>query len=141
VYAAEQTRDRADHKLGSLPLPGDVHGQAVTEVLYKREFAMNRKNLIVASLLGLMLIGCTSTRTQESTGEYFDDTTITTKVKSKLLLASDTTGTAISVETFKGTVQLSGFVKTELEKQRAEEIAKTVGGVKAVENRISIRGS
>jgi osmotically-inducible protein OsmY len=102
---------------------------------------MNRRNLIIAAFLGTVLIGCTSTRTQESTGEYIDDTTITTKVKSKLMLAKDTTGTAINVETFKGIVQLSGFVKTEQEKQRAEEITRTVGGVKEVENKISIRGT
>lgn len=102
---------------------------------------MTRRNLIAAALLGIVLVACTSTRTQESTGEYIDDTTITTKVKSKLLLDKDTTGTAIAVETFKGIVQLSGFVKTEQEKQRAEEIARTVGGVKEVENKISIRGT
>ncbi len=102
---------------------------------------MNRRNLIIAAFLGVTMMGCASTQTQESTGEYIDDTTITTKVKSKLLLSKDTTGTAISVETFKGIVQLSGFVKSEQEKQRAEEIANTVGGVKKVENKISIRGT
>ena len=102
---------------------------------------MNKRNFIIATFLGIALIGCASTRTQESTGEYFDDTTITTKVKSKLLIDSDTTGTAISVETFKGIVQLGGFVKTEQERQRAGEIAKAVEGVKRVDNKISIRGS
>lgn len=91
--------------------------------------------------MGITLVGCAGSKTQESTGEYFDDTTITTKVKSKLLLSKETTGTAISVETFKGIVQLSGFVKSEQEKKRAGDIAKTVDGVKRVENKISIRGS
>ncbi len=102
---------------------------------------MNRRNLIIGALLGIALVGCAGTQTQESTGEYFDDTTITTKVKSKLLLSKETTGTAISVETFKGIVQLSGFVKSEQEKKRAGEIAEAVDGVKKVENKISIRGS
>lgn len=102
---------------------------------------MNRRNLIIGVLLGITLVGCAGTRTQESTGEYVDDTTITTKVKSKLLLSKETTGTAISVETFKGIVQLSGFVKSEQERKRAGEIAKAVDGVKRVENKISIRGS
>ncbi|MGB5352411.1 MAG: BON domain-containing protein, partial [Woeseia sp.] len=63
------------------------------------------------------------------------------KVKSQLLLSKDTTGTAISVETFKGIVQLGGFVKTTEEKMRAGEIASAVAGVKRVENKISIRGT
>jgi osmotically-inducible protein OsmY len=108
---------------------------------YQPEIVMNRRNLIIGAFLGIALIGCASTRTQESTGEYIDDTAITTKVKSKLLLAKDTTGTAISVETFKGVVQLSGFVRSEHERLRAGEIAETVEGVKRVENKISIRGS
>ncbi|MGB5246380.1 MAG: BON domain-containing protein, partial [Woeseia sp.] len=82
---------------------------------------MNKRNFIIAAFMGIVLIGCASTRTQESTGEYIDDTTITTKVKSQLLLSKDTTGTAISVETFKGIVQLGGFVKTTEEKMRAGE--------------------
>lgn len=102
---------------------------------------MNKRNLLVAVLVGLSLVGCASTSTQESTGEYIDDTAITTKVKSKLLLDKETSGTAISVETFKGIVQLSGFVKSSQEKQRAGEIASAVDGVKRVENKISIRGS
>ncbi|MGB5247548.1 MAG: BON domain-containing protein, partial [Woeseia sp.] len=61
--------------------------------------------------------------------------------KSQLLLSKDTTGTAISVETFKGIVQLGGFVKTTEEKMRAGEIASAVAGVKRVENKISIRGT
>jgi hyperosmotically inducible periplasmic protein len=141
LYAAAQTPCRADNKLRTSLLPGRVSGQAVTEMFYHLELLMNRRNLIIAAFVGITLIGCASTRTQESTGEYIDDTTITTKVKSKLLLAKDTTGTAISVETFKGIVQLSGFVKSDQERQRAGEIAKSVAGVRRVENKISIRGS
>lgn len=141
LYAAAQTRCRAHHKLHSFLALGRAIGQAVTEMPYQLELVMNKRNFIIAAFLGIVLIGCAATTTQESTGEYIDDTTITTKVKSKLLLAKDTTGTAISVETFKGIVQLSGFVKSDQERQRAEEIAKSVDGVKRVENKISIRGS
>jgi hyperosmotically inducible periplasmic protein len=103
---------------------------------------MNKRNLLFASLVALVVAsGCAGSRTQESTGEYVDDTTISTKVKSKLLVDEDASGLAINVETFKGVVQLSGFVKSEEEKQRAEEIAEGVDGVKRVENRISVRGS
>jgi osmotically-inducible protein OsmY len=89
----------------------------------------------------VVAVGCAGSRTQESTGEYLDDAAISTKVKSKLLVDENASGLAINVETFKGVVQLSGFVKSELEKQRAEEIATGVDGVRRVENRISVRGS
>lgn len=102
---------------------------------------MNHRNLFIAVFAAIILVGCAGSRTQESTGEYIDDATITTKVKTQLLLSEDTSGTAISVETFKGIVQLSGFVKSDQEKRRAEEIAGSIDGVKRVENKISIRGS
>ena len=102
---------------------------------------MKQRNLIIAVLTAVILMGCAGSRTQESTGEYIDDATITTKVKSQLLMSEDTSGMAISVETFKGIVQLSGFVKSDQQKRRAEEIAKATDGVIRVENKISIRGS
>jgi osmotically-inducible protein OsmY len=101
----------------------------------------NRKILFAALATMLVAVGCAGSRTQESTGEYIDDATITTKVKSKLLADEDASGLAINVETFKGTVQLSGFVKSEQEKEHAEVIAESVDGVQRVENRISVRGS
>jgi osmotically-inducible protein OsmY len=102
---------------------------------------MNKRNLSIAAIITILALGCAGTPTQESTGEYIDDAAISSKVKSELLTSEDTSGTAITVETFKGTVQLSGFVKSAQEKRRAEEIARSVDGVKRVENRISVRGS
>jgi osmotically-inducible protein OsmY len=102
---------------------------------------MNKRNLSIAAIITILELGCAGTPTQESTGEYIDDAAISSKVKSELLISEDTSGTAITVETFKGTVQLSGFVKSAQEKRRAEEIARSVDGVKRVENRISVRGS
>ncbi len=96
----------------------------------------------LATILTLIILaGCAGTRTQESAGEYVDDVAITTKVKSKLLASPDTKGTAISVETFKGTVQLSGFVDTAMEKRKAEEIAADTDGVARVDNKITVKGS
>ncbi len=141
LYATAQTPCQAGNNLCALFSLDRVDGHIVTDIFYQLELVMNRRNIIVAAFLGIVLIGCASTRTQESTGEYIDDTAITTKVKSKLLLSKDTSGTAISVETFKGIVQLSGFVKSEQERKRAGEIANTVTGVKRVENKISIRGT
>lgn len=104
---------------------------------------MNKPNpmkvwLILAALL-LALAGCAGSRTQESTGEYIDDSVITTKVKSAF--ASDQTVDAINIQvtTFKATVQLSGFAKSRQEINRAVELARGVEGVKAVKNSIQLR--
>ncbi|MGQ0793251.1 MAG: BON domain-containing protein [Deltaproteobacteria bacterium] len=90
--------------------------------------------LVVASL-----ISCAGTRTRESTGEYIDDTAITTKVKAALLADPEVSGLAISVETFKGVVQLSGFVDSKAHGQRAVEIARSIKGVKGVKNNTSLK--
>lgn len=87
----------------------------------------------------LVLAGCAATPTQESTGEYLDDTTITTKVKTALLNDPQVSGLAINVETFKGTVQLSGFANSEDESQRAAELARSVDGVQSVRNDIRLK--
>ena len=95
---------------------------------------------IIASLiLALALAACAGTRQQESTGEYIDDSTLTTKVKAVLLDDPMVSGLAVNVETFKGVVQLSGFVKTRAERDRAVELARKVGGVRQVKNDILIR--
>lgn len=86
-----------------------------------------------------LLAGCAATPTRESTGEYIDDSAITTKVKSALLGAKDVEGTAIKVETFRGVVQLSGFVRTGAERERAAEIARSVKGVKGVTNDVIVK--
>ena len=82
---------------------------------------------------------CASTSTQESTGEYIDDSVITTKVKS--LLANDDflKSFQISVETYKGTVQLSGFVNSQQAVDKASEIARSVKGVTSVKNDLIVK--
>jgi hyperosmotically inducible protein len=95
--------------------------------------------LITCVILALALAACAATRQQESTGEYFDDSTLTAKVKAVLLDDPLVSGLAVNVETFKGVVQLSGFVKTRAERDRAVDLARKVGGVKQVKNDILIR--
>jgi hyperosmotically inducible periplasmic protein len=96
--------------------------------------------LLVAVALAVVLLGgCAATPTQESTGEYVDDTALTTKVKTALLQDPEVSGLAINVETFKGEVQLSGFANTEAERQRAAALAKKVPGVVAVTNDIRLK--
>lgn len=94
---------------------------------------------LVAALLALTLAACASTGKQEGTGEYIDDTVITTRVKAALLKDPVVSGLAVNVETFKGTVQISGFVKTAAERDMAHKLAHAVPGVKAVKNDILIR--
>jgi len=80
-----------------------------------------------------------SARAAGGVGSYVDDTSITTQVKSKFAADQTVSAMAISVETLKGTVQLSGFAKSLDEKMQAERIARSVNGVNAVKNDIVVR--
>ena len=82
---------------------------------------------------------CASTSKQESTGEYVDDSVITTKVKSLLAADDFLKSFQISVETHKGTVQLSGFVDSQKAVDKADEIARSVKGVKSVKNDLIVK--
>ena len=98
------------------------------------------RNFLAAAILGLALVaGCASTAKQESTGEYIDDTTLTTKVKAKFIDDKAVSSMNINVETFKGTVQLSGFANSQAEADRAVQIARATEGVKAVKNDIRLK--
>ena len=94
---------------------------------------------LAASLVLLAASGCAVSRGQETVGAYIDDAGITTVVKSRLFEDKDVAGSSISVETLKGTVMLSGFAKSSLERNKAEAIARGVKGVTAVKNEIAIR--
>src|SRR3989304_4127129 len=103
---------------------------------------MKKGNMFIRCLMLMMLIvsfaACASTSKQEGTGEYIDDSVITTKVKSQLGADDFLKSFQISVETYKGIVQLSGFVDSQKAVDRAGEIAKGVSGVKSVKNRLSV---
>ncbi len=104
---------------------------------------MKRRNVLIGYLLVLMLMAafaaCASSPQQSSTGEFVDDSVITTKVKS-LIAADDLLKFfQISVETRKGVVQLSGFVDSQNAVNKAGQIAKGVGGVKAVRNDLIVK--
>ena len=83
--------------------------------------------------------GCGSTSTKEGTGEYVDDSVITTKVKSAILNDSSLKVNEINVETFKGVVQLSGFVRSQTDIDKAVQVARGVAGVKSVKNDMRIK--
>lgn len=91
-------------------------------------------SLFLMALALLLSIGCASTATQESTGEYIDDSVITSQIKAGLLKEPTLKSFEIKVETFKGIVQLSGFISPQLNSDKAVEIARSVKGVKSVKN-------
>jgi len=96
---------------------------------------------ICGSGFGLVTLstGCAATATKESTGEYVDDATITAKVKAAFVKDEVVKAFDVSVETFKGNVQLSGFVDTAEEKARAVQIARGIDGVRDVQNKITVK--
>lgn len=96
------------------------------------------QSLIAVSVLG-SLAACAPTPTREGTGEYLDDSVITGKVKAAFADDPVVKATQVKVETFKGTVQLSGFVDSRESAQRAVDIARGVKGVKSVKNDTVIR--
>lgn len=83
--------------------------------------------------------GCASTSKQEGTGEYVDDTVITAKVKAAILNEPTLKSAEINVETFKGVVQLSGFVSSQAAANKAVEVSRTVKGVTSVKNDMRIK--
>lgn len=82
---------------------------------------------------------CSSTSKKESTGEYVDDTVITTRVKAAIVKEDTLKVSEINVETFKGVVQLSGFVHSQTDINTAVRVASNVGGVKSVKNDILLK--
>jgi osmotically-inducible protein OsmY len=104
---------------------------------------MKKRNIVIHCLVLLMLIAtfvaCASTPERESTGEYVDDSVITTKVKSMLAADDFLKSFKISVETYKGTVQLSGFVGSQKAVDKAGEIARSVKGVTSVKNDLVVK--
>ena len=104
---------------------------------------MKRRNIFISCLLVFVLaatfVACGSTPKQESTGDYVDDSVITTKVKSLLAEDSLLKSFQISVETRKGVVQLSGWVGTQEAVNKAGQIARGVTGVHSVKNNLIVK--
>jgi osmotically-inducible protein OsmY len=87
----------------------------------------------------LALGGCASSNQSESTGQYIDSSALTMKVKAKLLADDSVKSLPITVKTYKDVVQLSGFVNNQYQKNRADEIARSVPGVKDVQDSLIIK--
>ena len=104
---------------------------------------MNAKKKIHCFIMGFFLFafvaGCSGTQQKESTGEYMDDSVITTKVKAQIFNDPMLKVLQINVETFKGEVQLSGFVNSAAASARAVEVTGSVKGVQSVRNSLIIK--
>lgn len=104
-----------------------------------RRFQSAIAQSVIATTLLVSVAACAPTPTREGTGEYVDDTVITTKVKAAFAGDPTVKATQVKVETFKGTVQLSGFVDSAESSRKAVELARSVQGVKSVKNDMVIR--
>ncbi len=119
-----------------------VRGIRLSDVIYMKnslktiaQFALLTAGLGLASFT----VGCAGTATRESTGEYIDDASITVKVKAAFVNDPVVKALDVKVETFKGVVQLSGFVSTAEEKAQASRVAAMVKGVTDVKNSIVVK--
>ncbi len=98
------------------------------------------RTTVLVAVLGLAAVaGCASTRTHESTGQYVDDSAITTKVKAAILADDTLKSSEINVESFKGKVQLSGFVRSQANIDQAVAVAEGVHGVVSVKNDMRLK--
>jgi osmotically-inducible protein OsmY len=100
---------------------------------------LNRAATLALLLAFAVLAGCASTPRSASTGEHIDDTVITTRVKAAVFNDPELKLREVGVETFKGRVQLSGFVSTQAEINRATALAKGIDGVTSVTNSMRLK--
>ena len=100
---------------------------------------IRRVSTCIGAVLILGLVACSSTSKHEGTGEYVDDTVITGKVKAAFVADSALKASEINVETWKGTVQLSGFVSSKEDEEKAVKLASKIGGVKAVKDSMVLK--
>ena len=104
---------------------------------------MKKRNILIGYLVMLMLVAsfavCASASEKESAGDFVDDSVITTKVKALLVEDDFLKSFQISVETFQGTVQLSGFVNSQQAVDKAREIVRSVKGVKSIKNNLIVK--
>jgi steroid 5-alpha reductase family enzyme len=140
-----QTRQR--HKrCAERKEPDDYRVVRVQQTYQRGVTVMKKRNIVIHCLRFLVLLiliatlaACASTSTRESTGEYVDDSVITTKVKSLLAADDFLKSFEISVESFKGTVQLSGFVNSQKAVDKAVEIVNSVKGVTSIKNDLIVK--
>jgi len=121
------------HEIGNDKKSFEAHRRRINMTLF------NRFTTLSLAILLSFLLGCAGSPTTEGTGEYIDDTVITTKVKAAIFDEPTLKSAEINVETFKGTVQLSGFVNSRADINKAVEVARSVKGVKSVKNNMRLK--
>ena len=102
-------------------------------------YVVKSLSALFATFLLMTSLGCASSQTKEGTGEYLDDSVITSKVKAAILGEPGLKVAEINVETFKGVVQLSGFVSSREDMDAAVRVARNVGGVTSVKNNMQLK--
>lgn len=100
---------------------------------------LSRISVLLAAVALTTIVGCASTHTRESTGQYVDDSAITTKVKAAIFNDPSLKSYEINVETYKGRVQLSGFVSSQANIDQAVAVTRGVSGVTTVKNDMRIK--
>jgi osmotically-inducible protein OsmY len=100
---------------------------------------LRRISMFFFAALLMSVVGCASTPQREGAGEYVDDSVITTKVKAGIFNEPTLKSAEINVETFKGVVQLSGFVRSQANIYKAVEVARNVKGVTNVKNDMQLK--
>lgn len=103
------------------------------------KIAKRLSTMLFAATLVATMAGCASTATKEGTGEFIDDTVITAKVKASIFNEPTLKASEINVETFKGDVQLSGFVADPADATKAADVARGVKGVVSVKNDVRVK--
>jgi len=101
--------------------------------------SLKRFSAVLTGASMLLVLGCAGTSKQESTGQYLDDSTITTKVKTAIFNEPSLNVAQINVKTYKGVVQLSGFVDSSANASKAGSVAREVKGVASVENDLKVK--
>jgi hyperosmotically inducible protein len=132
------------HRVGSSEAPriaafAGVRGPLHILLENSAMLQLKRLSALFFAVLLVSLLGCASSSTREGTGEYVDDSVITTKVKAAIFNEATLKVAEINVETFKGVVQLSGFVRSNADMHKAVEIARSVGGVTSVRNDMRLK--
>ncbi len=95
---------------------------------------------IFVAIALISAVGCAPTTQHEGTGEYIDDSVVTTKVKSAIFKEDTLKSAEINVETFKGVVQLSGFVNSQADIEKAVQLTRSIAGVTSVKNDMRVKG-